>query len=42
MRVGQWTKLTLSGLGLALLSARATEVGPKTTPACLPAIFPQV
>ena len=33
MRVGQWMKLTLSGLGLALLAACATEVGPKMTPA---------
>ena len=32
IRVGQWTALTLSGLGLALLSACATEVGPKMTP----------
>src|SRR4051794_7331464 len=32
MRVGQWTKLTLSSLGLALLSGCATEVGPKVTP----------
>jgi hypothetical protein len=32
MCVAQWMKLTFSGLGLALLAACATEVGPKMTP----------
>jgi hypothetical protein len=32
MSIVHWTKLTLRGFGLALLTACATEVGPKVTP----------